>query len=193
MEHCVHVAHSCPSGAITFERHDGGPQESAPSVNVVRVRENGPYAVHAQIESTAAEFRVTLCRCGKSNRKPYCDGSHAAAGFAATGEPATIASEPLTERGGRLAISSAPQRPPAAERQFRDLLRYWTHGFANAVGATVSLRRFRQQAVLRRLTHAHRLSLRSAILGWAAIAGSAMERHHTGSPPVLKSASKWRC
>ena len=51
VEHCVHVAHSCPSGAITYERHDGGPQESAPSVNVVRVRENGPYAVHAQIES----------------------------------------------------------------------------------------------------------------------------------------------
>jgi CDGSH-type Zn-finger protein/uncharacterized Fe-S cluster protein YjdI len=87
VEHCVRIAHSCPSGAITYERHDGGPQESTPNVNVVRVRENGPYAVHAQIESTAGEFRVTLCRCGMSNRKPYCDGSHAAAGFAATGEP----------------------------------------------------------------------------------------------------------
>ncbi len=104
VEHCVHVAHSCPSGAITYERHDGGPQESAPSVNVLRVRENGPYAVHARIESAVAEFRATLCRCGKSNRKPYCDGSHAAAGFAATGEPATIASEPLAERGGPLSI-----------------------------------------------------------------------------------------
>jgi CDGSH-type Zn-finger protein/uncharacterized Fe-S cluster protein YjdI len=104
VEHCVHVAHSCPSGAITYERHDGGPQESAPSVNAVRVRENGPYAVHAQLGSATAEFRVTLCRCGKSSRKPYCDGSHVAARFAATGEPATIASEPLAERGGRLTI-----------------------------------------------------------------------------------------
>jgi CDGSH-type Zn-finger protein len=111
VEHCVHIAHSCPSGAITYERHDGGPQESAPSVNVVRVRENGPYAVHAQIEATAAEFRVTLCRCGKSNRKPYCDGSHAAAGFAATGEPATIASDPLAERGGCLTILPLPNGP----------------------------------------------------------------------------------
>ena len=85
VEHCVRIALSCPSGAITYERHDGGAQESAPSVNVVRVRvrENGPYAMHAQIESAAAGFRVTLCRCGKSSRKPYCDGdgSQARIGF----------------------------------------------------------------------------------------------------------------
>jgi CDGSH-type Zn-finger protein/uncharacterized Fe-S cluster protein YjdI len=111
VEHCVHVAHNCPSGAITYERHDGGAQEAAPSVNVVRIRENGPYAVHAQIELPAAEFRATLCRCGQSKRKPYCDGSHTAAGFAATGEPATIASEPLVERGGRLQISPIPNGP----------------------------------------------------------------------------------
>jgi CDGSH-type Zn-finger protein/uncharacterized Fe-S cluster protein YjdI len=111
-EHCVHVAHNCPSGAITYERHDGGAQEEAPSVNVVRVRENGPYAVHAAIELPAATaFRATLCRCGKSKRKPYCDGSHKAAGFAATGEPATLASEPLAERGGPLTISPIPNGP----------------------------------------------------------------------------------
>jgi CDGSH-type Zn-finger protein/uncharacterized Fe-S cluster protein YjdI len=112
VEHCVRVAHNCPSGAIAYERHDGGPQESAPSVNVVRVRENGPYAVHAQIEfPAAAEFRATLCRCGQSKRKPYCDGSHAGAGFAATGEPATQNSEPLAERGGPLAITPLPNGP----------------------------------------------------------------------------------
>ncbi|MDH5208929.1 MAG: CDGSH iron-sulfur domain-containing protein [Burkholderiaceae bacterium] len=111
-EHCVHVAHSCPSGAITYERHDGGPQESAPAVNVIRVRENGPYAVHAQAELPAGtEFRATLCRCGQSKRKPYCDGSHAAAGFAATGEPATLPSEPLAVRGGALTITPVPNGP----------------------------------------------------------------------------------
>ncbi len=105
VEHCVHVAHNCPSGAITYERHDGGPQELAPCVNLLRVRENGPYAVHAQIAwAGGTEFRATLCRCGKSRRKPYCDGSHAAVGFKATGEPATIASEPLAARGGALRI-----------------------------------------------------------------------------------------
>jgi CDGSH-type Zn-finger protein/uncharacterized Fe-S cluster protein YjdI len=112
VEHCVRVAHSCPSGAITYERRDGGPQESAPRVNVVRVRENGPYAIHAAIELPGGlELRATLCRCGQSSRKPYCDGSHAAVGFAATGEPATRPSEPLEERGGVLSITPQPNGP----------------------------------------------------------------------------------
>jgi CDGSH-type Zn-finger protein/uncharacterized Fe-S cluster protein YjdI len=112
VEHCVRVAHSCPSGAITYERRDGGPQESAPSVNVIRVRENGPYAIHAAIELPGAtEFRATLCRCGQSSRKPYCDGSHTAAGFTATGEPATQPSDPLAERGGVLSITPVPNGP----------------------------------------------------------------------------------
>jgi CDGSH-type Zn-finger protein/uncharacterized Fe-S cluster protein YjdI len=112
VEQCVHVAHDCPSGAITYERRDGGPQEEGPSVNVLRVRENGPYAVHATIEwPDTSEFRATLCRCGRSGRKPYCDGSHVAAGFAATGEPATRPSEALAERGGRLRIAPIPDGP----------------------------------------------------------------------------------
>ena len=112
VEHCVRVAHSCPSGAITYERRDGGPPESAPGVNVIRVRENGPYAIHAALELPGgAEFRATLCRCGESRRKPYCDGSHTAAGFTATGEPATRPSDPLVERGGVLSITPVPDGP----------------------------------------------------------------------------------
>jgi len=30
------------------------------------------------------ELRVTLCRCGKSKNKPFCDRSHIAAGFVAS-------------------------------------------------------------------------------------------------------------
>src|SRR6185436_5707553 len=89
VEEVAALAHSCPSGAITYLRRDGGPQEAAPVVNLVRVRENGPLAFHAQLELAGepAALRATLCRCGQSSRKPYCDGSHASAGFAATGEP----------------------------------------------------------------------------------------------------------
>ena len=112
VEHCVRVAHSCPSGAITYERRDGGPQETAPAVNVLRVRENGPYAVHARIAlGGATEFRATLCRCGQSRRKPYCDGSHNEVGFTASGEPATRGSEPLAVRGGPLAIEPIANGP----------------------------------------------------------------------------------
>jgi CDGSH-type Zn-finger protein/uncharacterized Fe-S cluster protein YjdI len=112
VEHCVRVAHNCPSGAISYERHDGGPQETAPAVNVLRLRENGPYAIHARIElPTGVEFRATLCRCGQSKRKPYCDGSHKATGFVASGEPETRPSEPLPERGGALSVTPLNDGP----------------------------------------------------------------------------------
>lgn len=39
------LAANCPSSAITYERLDGGANESPPLVNVVRIRENGPLAM----------------------------------------------------------------------------------------------------------------------------------------------------
>jgi CDGSH-type Zn-finger protein len=56
-------------------------------------------------------FRATLCRCGKSANKPFCDNNHRAAAFVATGEPATIASEALAERGGTLDITPLADGP----------------------------------------------------------------------------------
>jgi CDGSH-type Zn-finger protein/uncharacterized Fe-S cluster protein YjdI len=101
------IALSCPSGAITFERLDGGDNEVPPKVNLLRIRENGPLAFHApvSIAGEPAGLRVTLCRCGASNNKPYCDGSHAGANFTATGEPATQSSEPLAARDSPLEIT----------------------------------------------------------------------------------------
>jgi CDGSH-type Zn-finger protein len=109
----VHVARSCPSGAITYQRLDGGEQEDAPPVNQLRVRERGPLAVLAQLEIAGQPpcYRATLCRCGASKNKPYCDGSHAAIGFEATGEPATIPTEPLAVRGGPLNVTPLKNGP----------------------------------------------------------------------------------
>jgi CDGSH-type Zn-finger protein/uncharacterized Fe-S cluster protein YjdI len=106
----IRIAHECPSGAIRYRRKDGGAEETAPPVNVLNVRENGPYAIRAKLKIGDIDvgFRATLCRCGASKRKPFCDGSHNAVGFAATGEPGTRKSEPLQIRDGEVVVD--PQR-----------------------------------------------------------------------------------
>lgn len=112
-ENIAALARECPSGAITYERLDGCPNEAAPLVNLARVRENGPIALNAdmEIKGHGAALRATLCRCGASKNKPFCDGSHAPAGFSATGEPATQPSEPLAERNGKLTITPLDNGP----------------------------------------------------------------------------------
>lgn len=107
------LARSCPSGAIQFELVGGLAGESAPLVNTVRVRENGPLALHAPltVAGVDAGFRVTLCRCGASARKPYCDGSHARAGFSASGEAAVAESQPLAQRDGPVAVEPIKDGP----------------------------------------------------------------------------------
>jgi CDGSH-type Zn-finger protein/uncharacterized Fe-S cluster protein YjdI len=114
-EQLAPIAHSCPSGAVTYTRHDGGPQESPPEVNVVRLSENGPYLVRADLDITGQPqmFRAALCRCGKSRNKPFCDGAHVAAGFAATGERAVIDGPPLAERCGTLTFDPTKDGPYA--------------------------------------------------------------------------------
>ncbi len=113
VEVLVGVANNCPSGAIRLIRHDGGPDEAAPPVNTIRVRENGPYAVHAPLTLAHQDdgFRATLCRCGQSRRKPWCDGSHAAAGFVASGEPPSGAVDPLPTRDGPVDITPVRDGP----------------------------------------------------------------------------------
>lgn len=117
VEQLVEVAHRCPSGAITFERLDGGAPETPPQVNVVTIRENGPLAVNAAlvIDGQPAGVRATLCRCGASKNKPFCDGSHAAAGFAASGEPATKSADALVARDGAVAITCIKDGPLMAD------------------------------------------------------------------------------
>ena len=109
-EGLVTVAHMCPSGAIAYTRKDGGPKEAKPPINLVQLRENGPLGLRGElrINGQPIGMRATLCRCGASRNKPYCDGSHHDIDFAATGEPETRPSEPLAVRGG--VVDIRPQR-----------------------------------------------------------------------------------
>jgi CDGSH-type Zn-finger protein/uncharacterized Fe-S cluster protein YjdI len=105
VEAIVKVAENCPSGAISYHRRDGGPDEKPPVVNIVRLRENGPLAFNADLEINGETMlRATLCRCGASQRKPFCDGSHKTAGFEATGEPRSRDSLTPAVRDGRVTV-----------------------------------------------------------------------------------------
>jgi CDGSH-type Zn-finger protein/uncharacterized Fe-S cluster protein YjdI len=113
VERVVEVAHACPSGAIRYRRLDGEANESAPPVNLIGVRESGPYAFRGQlqIDGEPSGFRATLCRCGASRNKPFCDGSHQEIAFAASGEPPSGKTEMLPARDGVLAIDPQPNGP----------------------------------------------------------------------------------
>ena len=113
VEWVVHVAHLCPSGAIRYQRRDGGADEGPPQVNQLRLRENGPYAVHAPLTVAGRDdgHRATLCRCGQSANKPWCDGSHVKAQFVASGEPPSGNVEPLAVRDGPLEVTPLRNGP----------------------------------------------------------------------------------
>lgn len=76
------IVERCPTGALHYERHDGGPAEEAPEP-LIRLAPDGPLYVQGRIELRAGEgtvrwtdTRAALCRCGASKIKPFCDDSH---------------------------------------------------------------------------------------------------------------------
>src|SRR5262249_41899799 len=77
-EALTEIAHVCPSGPIRYRRKEGKPDEQPPPVNLCAVREGGPYAIRGQmiLDGQPFDYRATLCRCGASKNKPFCDGSH---------------------------------------------------------------------------------------------------------------------
>ncbi len=77
------VVSRCPTGALQYERLDGGPAEAAPETNRCTIEEAGPLQLHGSItvrgpdgDVRLEDTRVALCRCGLSVNKPFCDGSH---------------------------------------------------------------------------------------------------------------------
>ena len=79
----------------------------------MRVCEDGPLQFEGdmQIVGSGPCVQARLCRCGASRCKPFCDGSHAAAGFRDSGEPATRESALPAAPAGPLKISPQKNGP----------------------------------------------------------------------------------
>ena len=86
----IDTIRKCPSGALSYsingiEYRD--PDEREPMVTVSK---NGPYLITGGIDlmgdniqwaEGASKEHYTLCRCGASNHKPFCDGLHRTVNF----------------------------------------------------------------------------------------------------------------
>ncbi len=88
-ETAIEEACNCPSGRLVLRHMKTGEviePELEPSIVVIEYPargEHGPYWVRGGIPVVSADGktytvrnRLTLCRCGKSRNKPFCDGSH---------------------------------------------------------------------------------------------------------------------
>ncbi len=107
------VARACPSGAISYTRKDGGAAEAPPAVNTLRVWEDGPLELRAEIVTGGNPdgTRRVFCRCGLSKTKPYCDGSHADGRFTASGEIAARDGAALEARDGAVEVTPLKDGP----------------------------------------------------------------------------------
>ena len=77
------VIRQCPSGALSYSV-DGAEHRDLDREPQVKVSKDGPYYVSGYVEVVGHEPRAeevsrehaTLCRCGHSKNKPFCDGTH---------------------------------------------------------------------------------------------------------------------
>ena len=81
------VVSLCPSGALSYSLSDSPEPVEHPQGPSITVARDAPYAVRG-VQVVAgdgqpydARERQTLCRCGGSRNKPFCDGSHWYMGF----------------------------------------------------------------------------------------------------------------
>jgi uncharacterized Fe-S cluster protein YjdI len=95
-ERIIDQVRKCPSGALSYHLNADKAEakqaeeviaESA-TIMKIEVSPSGPYIintncliVHKDGREEIKTGKVTLCRCGQSANKPYCDGSHKKTGF----------------------------------------------------------------------------------------------------------------
>lgn len=82
VEEIIAVIQRCPSGALSFTLEDTETPDQIQAAAIF-IAPNGPYVVSCcpDLQGTdwregASKQQYTLCRCGASKNKPFCDGSH---------------------------------------------------------------------------------------------------------------------
>lgn len=84
-ERIVAQVKKCPSGALSFEydQKKEEPAEEMQQLTEIEVRPGGPLLVkgvyqvrHKDGTIELCERNRSFCRCGHSQKKPFCDGSH---------------------------------------------------------------------------------------------------------------------
>lgn len=93
-ELALYMAHQCPSGRLlVWDQATRAPVETPLPATLSLIEDlannvSGPLVLRGGIrvqsasgESYEIRNRQTLCRCGASSNKPFCDGSHASIGF----------------------------------------------------------------------------------------------------------------
>ncbi len=84
-EKIIQTVNKCPSGALTYKWKDEMEEEKQNEqvLTTIKVNAGGPYLVRGPVvvidkdgSETVKEGTIALCRCGGSQNKPYCDGSH---------------------------------------------------------------------------------------------------------------------
>ena len=83
----IDIINQCPSGALSYIIEDDTVTRLIDDASIF-VAPNGPYVVKGKavlLETVGgkggSESTCTLCRCGASKNKPYCDGSHWSVNF----------------------------------------------------------------------------------------------------------------
>jgi CDGSH-type Zn-finger protein len=95
------MVHRCPSGRLAFAPEDDPDALVEPDLEPsIGVEPDASYWVRGGIpviseDGAAYEVRnrQTLCRCGRSGNKPFCDGSHRAVGFVEPAMPGSVSSD----------------------------------------------------------------------------------------------------
>ena len=119
------VIEMCPSGALHYERKDEGANEAIPEMNRIILWHDGPLQVVGDLSIQGAnvnieqETRVTLCRCGASENKPFCDNTHKKIDFKAAPFDPKNDVDLEADVLGKVTITATENGPFKVEGDFR--------------------------------------------------------------------------